>query len=436
VSVRASTTNARALRNTCPTGDVTVFWRGRPLVVNRTFDVMLWFGEFPTGENYEDGVMVMFGENGNRVEVWSHENFSSGFSYQQDADDALSANTTYDFALVLNTGTNQAGTLYAWAVGSSTDLGGTFTTGTLGTMGSDSFIVGNDYGDSAQQTRIEHMKVWNAQLSEAELLTERGHARAIRRTNLWGEYTLRDLVGGVLDLSGNNRDLTVEAELLAEAAVTSGVGVILADPFTAADATALGTHSAEWVNGWNDTFAINSGAAYKSTNNNNFGAYRRNVTLETNNQFAEGVVAAVTGGTYIGVAVRATGSGGTASHYHFVGDSADASYLNVVVNGEVTTLASAAAFSAGDRVRLEAEGSTIRAFRNGTQVASVSNSALSSGQVGVAASGSGTGSRIDRWAGGDLYVSGGGGGGGGMIRRDRGGVMAGGMRDMRGGMSG
>ncbi len=78
--------------------------------------------------------------------------------------------------------------------------------------------------------------------------------------------------------------------------------------------------------------------------------------------------------------------------------------LDKVVNGTTTNLAnSTAAFVATDLLSMEVEGTTIRVYRNSTQLGSdVTDSALATGKPGVCGYQSGGGLRLDDWTGGDI----------------------------------
>lgn len=213
MAIRADTSGEGATRTDNPTGDCTIFFRIRPAVVNRTFDVLFYAGD-SSASTYENGVMIMFGDFGDRIEVWLR---STAFVFQQTAGNALTANNWYDVAVVYNTGASQAGNCYIWQHGASTNRGGSFTGGSAGTAVSEHLQFCDDpTGDAAQQTRIEGGRMWNAQLTEAELIRERFSKRAVRRRDLWGEWSLRNDSFGLTDTSGNGRNLTESGTLTVE----------------------------------------------------------------------------------------------------------------------------------------------------------------------------------------------------------------------------
>jgi hypothetical protein len=122
------------------------------------------------------------------------------------------------------------------------------------------------------------------------------------------------------------------------------------------------------------------------------------------NQYAQ--VAGSTWGDWApcGVVVRASpGSGG--SFYGFLSDAQMGAMLIKYANGTVTTLASTGtSLPANALMRLEAEGTTLRAYSNGTLMSwgAITDSSLSSGSAGIAFNGSANGALLDNWAGGNL----------------------------------
>lgn len=219
MGLRADTSGEGLTRTDNPTGACTAFWTQRSTVVNRTFDVLYYAGD-STASTYNNGVMVMFGDFGNRLEVWLR---STAFVWQQAAGVALAANTTYDVAVVYNTAASQAGAIYIWAHGSPTNLAqngsgvNTFTGGNSGTAVSENMYWGDDpTGDAAQATRIMRPRVWNAALTEEELLRERQSRVAVRRRDLWAGWTFQNDAAGIVDYSGNSRNLTESGTVTVE----------------------------------------------------------------------------------------------------------------------------------------------------------------------------------------------------------------------------
>ena len=92
------------------------------------------------------------------------------------------------------------------------------------------------------------------------------------------------------------------------------------------------------------------------------------------------------GGERIGVIVRASGDIDTnRDYYSFLDNNTGAvAQLIKTVNGTETILDSRSSpFAAGDTIELEVEGTTLRAFRNGTLIYSLTDSSLSTGNPGA-----------------------------------------------------
>lgn len=195
----------RLTRNDNPTGACSVFFFFRPAVVNRTFDVLFYAGD-SAASTYENGVMIMFGDFGNRMEVWLR---STAFVFQGSAGQTYSAATWYWLACSYNTAASQAGNLYSRAVGGTAELGGSFTGGSAGTAVNEITEFGGDpTGDVAAQSRIAGARMWNAALTEAEFLREATSLTAVRRRDLWAGWTFQNDGNGLVDYSGNGRNLT------------------------------------------------------------------------------------------------------------------------------------------------------------------------------------------------------------------------------------
>lgn len=122
-------------------------------------------------------------------------------------------------------------------------------------------------------------------------------------------------------------------------------------------------------------------------------------------------VAAYSSSVRIGVIARASsGTEAARDYYQFSirGDSATTplTTLSKWVNGVETVLNEAAlAWTAGDRIEIECEGTTIRACKNGTPLGgawTVTDSSIATGLPGVAASTGGGNFRGDDWEGGNV----------------------------------
>lgn len=116
----------------------------------------------------------------------------------------------------------------------------------------------------------------------------------------------------------------------------------------------------------------------------------------------------------IGVICRASADTDSARDFYEVlvqSNSSGPNYtteFNKVVNGTRTSLNSASrAWAVNDRVECEAEGTTIRALKNGTAFSTVTDSAIATGNPGIAGSNDNVDSNStgDDWEGGNLTAS-------------------------------
>jgi hypothetical protein len=133
-----------------------------------------------------------------------------------------------------------------------------------------------------------------------------------------------------------------------------------------------------------------------------------------NDMYAKATVKQVaSGNTYVGVTARASGSGATMTAYYFVTDGASGSGHTEIgkwVNNVQTVLkAVATTFSTSDTIEIRVTGSspaTIKAFKNGTQVDSTTDTTAalaSGGKPGVYVFMlSPTNARLDDWEGGTV----------------------------------
>jgi hypothetical protein len=109
-----------------------------------------------------------------------------------------------------------------------------------------------------------------------------------------------------------------------------------------------------------------------------------------------------------GVIARASADTGTGRDYYayYITDDGDSSKLTKlvkVVNGSETTLASSSiAWTGGDRVEIEVEGTTIRGLKNGVEQHSSTDSALTTGKPGVWMRGDSGVPQGDDWEGGNI----------------------------------
>ena len=124
-----------------------------------------------------------------------------------------------------------------------------------------------------------------------------------------------------------------------------------------------------------------------------------NATTFAADHFAEVTITTVSSNAFIGPAVRVSSGG---NYYGFYGDNASR-YLISVVGGTWTSLATTGTgFTNGDVVRLEVEGTTLRAYINSVLLTSVTDSSLSSGSAGLTSWANNVDGRLDDFTAADL----------------------------------
>ena len=150
----------------------------------------------------------------------------------------------------------------------------------------------------------------------------------------------------------------------------------LRDDFNRADNASLGAN-------WTAVIGTNPYDVFSNTARCN-GASAENASIYTpftpsNDQWAEATVAAQSNDAYIGPIVR----GSTNNYYIFYGDPNNRAIYRLV-SGTATNLASSASgFAINDVLRLEVEGTTLRAYINGSLWTSLTDSSLASGNAGI-----------------------------------------------------
>ena len=201
-------------------------------------------------------------------------------------------------------------------------------------------------------------------------------------------------------VASGDQNITVTDAGSGTDSVVVGTG-LETDTFTDADGTALATHDSDWVINFGG-FAINSNSAHADASGSISMAHREG-NIWPADQYAEVTVAAIGSAGSIGVAVRCT-AGTTATGYVFYSDLY-LSYLFKYVNGSFTQIGTTGSpFQAGDVVRLEAIGTTLRPLVNGQLWAQgeLTDASIASGYPGIGGYGNSTGSRIDDWVGSGL----------------------------------
>lgn len=130
--------------------------------------------------------------------------------------------------------------------------------------------------------------------------------------------------------------------------------------------------------------------------------YRYNSSVG-NDQYAQVRIAATDTSGYHCYGVAARISSSAATYYAFYTDDNGSCYLVRSINGTVTELGNYSYNSTvSDVLRIECEGTTIRAKINNTTVISTTDSNITSGQVGIAGYLSDSVTGIDDFEGGDL----------------------------------
>lgn len=175
----------------------------------------------------------------------------------------------------------------------------------------------------------------------------------------------------------------------------------VSDSFTDTDGTALATHNASWtvIVG---AFEVN-GTNLLRVPDGTTGTCLARWATETfpNNQFAQGTKDYTTYDTKIGLAVRVSTAGATSAYVLRWNNTTFE--LGKLVTGTWTTLASGSAPAIYSVMRLEAEGTTIRAYDDTVEIASVTDATLAAGGAGVyGEGGTGSVSYVDTWSAGDL----------------------------------
>lgn len=190
------------------------------------------------------------------------------------------------------------------------------------------------------------------------------------------------------------------------------------DDFNRTDNTVLGVN---WSNrkGGDTSYGISTNRASIGLNQDTTSFY--NATVFGTDQYSQVALSGLSGTnneTGLGVCVRCDTTnlgGGTAYNnwYHAVVNTAGSNNVSVakVVADTYTLLAQRTqAWSDGDILRLEAQGSTLRVYRNGVQLgASITDSSVTTGEPGLAHIASFATGFADNWEGGDISVAGPGG---------------------------
>lgn len=127
-----------------------------------------------------------------------------------------------------------------------------------------------------------------------------------------------------------------------------------------------------------------------------------NKTL-TNDQSSQITIDASASSTYVGVCVRASGSGATLNCYGYYYRNGTDTFFKFV-NGVKTNIGTGTnpSMSSGDILRIEAIGTSIKVYINDIEQRSTTDSDISSGYAGVVSYDNATTPSMDDWEGKDL----------------------------------
>lgn len=185
------------------------------------------------------------------------------------------------------------------------------------------------------------------------------------------------------------------------------MGVLATDNFNRADASPIG---APWTTQiGSQAMKIVSNACTPVSTSMDCGAYNTSASWP-NDQYSQCKVTATGGASAdlgIGPAVRCSTSATTFYRAVWNGAATNNITLTKAVAGSYTLIwTRTATISAGSVLRIEAQGTAIRVFVNGTQVgASTTDSSITSGSAGVQYSSAITTASLDDWEGGDFSAS-------------------------------
>lgn len=182
------------------------------------------------------------------------------------------------------------------------------------------------------------------------------------------------------------------------------------ESFTDSNGVQLTTHSASWTLNDED-FDIQSNAFATDAASTGYCSAHWNADSFSDDQYSQIVVDAVVVNKYCYIGTSARNHASTADYYYWVGQ-ANESLLGKVVSGSSTQLGAAgAAWVVTDVIKLEAEGTTITPYENGSTTGTPgaqTDAAHGSGYAGIGGywhaphSGFDDDIRGDDWEGGNL----------------------------------
>jgi len=176
------------------------------------------------------------------------------------------------------------------------------------------------------------------------------------------------------------------------------------DNFTGTDEDTITEYSANWTStaDWGEAI-INSNRLDQPDSLGNFAAHWTADSFD-NDQYSEADFYLSGNYRYFGVTVRESGDAAAVVDHYFINSAAnDGPNMGKVVNGSETTLSSSGSIpGSGERVTIEANGTTIRWLLDDSQQASATDSSLATGSAGVNGWGQTLNAAIDNWEGGNL----------------------------------
>lgn len=174
------------------------------------------------------------------------------------------------------------------------------------------------------------------------------------------------------------------------------------EAFTDTDGVSLTAHSASWTNNY-AAFAIFTNSLRPNGGDATTDACAHwNADAFANDQYAQAVWAA-SAVNYMGVSVRVHAA--AATFYDLIVSTGDQYYLAKYIAGTGTNLgtANSTTLAVNDVIRIEASGTSITGKEDAViMIGPITDASIASGYAGVCGSGSGTGTRIDTWEGGNI----------------------------------
>ncbi len=178
-----------------PSGDFTVMGWVYITTDRNDWTAFFWIGD-DTESNAASSIFIGANTTGTQIEVNVVENTVTDITGSN-----LSTGTWYHIAVVGNTGPAEGLALY---LNGASD--GTGTSGN-GAFSAERVQVGNNSVSEYLDGRVCAFKLYNAQLTQAEVQQEMRHIRPVRTANLWQWAPLWGS-GDVADYSGNGRNFT------------------------------------------------------------------------------------------------------------------------------------------------------------------------------------------------------------------------------------